>query len=213
LSGGDLATHYPLRMAAGILHNEDHIEDWLNQNSDHFPHGKQEVHTILQQLRKGLGAAETTSCGRVLDAVSAVLGICYERTYEGEPSMKLESLATKGHDQLRLQPILKNNTLDTTQMLSTIFEKRQKLSKQDLAYSAHAYIAKGLAALATEKASQNDVKTVGFTGGVAYNEILTLIVRKLVEAQGLRFLAHETVPPGDGGLSFGQAVASAFSQT
>jgi hydrogenase maturation protein HypF len=211
LPGGDLATHYPLRMAVGILHKENNIEDWLNQNSDHFPHGKQEVHTILQQLRKSLGAAETTSCGRVLDAVSAVLGICYERTYEGEPSMKLESLATKGHDQLRLQPIIKNNTLDTTQMLSTIFEKRQKLPKQDLAYSAHAYIAKGLAALATEKASQNDVKTVGFTGGVAYNEILTLMIRKLVEAQGLRFLAHETVPPGDGGLSFGQAVASAFS--
>ena len=213
LPGGDLATRYPLRMAAGILHKENHIEDWLNQNSDHFPHGKQEVHIILQQLKKSLGAAETTSCGRVLDAVSAVLGICYERTYEGEPSMKLESLATKGHDLLRLQPIIKNNTLDTTQMLSTIFEKRQKLSKQDLAYSAHAYIAKGLAALATEKASQNDVKTVGFTGGVAYNEILTLIIRKLVEIQGLRFLTHETVPPGDGGLSFGQAVASAFSQT
>ena len=213
LPGGDLATHYPLRMAAGILHKENHIEDWLNQNSDHFPHGKQEVHIILQQLKKSLGVAETTSCGRVLDAVSAVLGICYERTYEGEPSMKLESLATKGHDLLRLQPIIKNNTLDTTQMLSTIFEKRQKLSKQDLAYSAHAYIAKGLAALATEKASQNDVKTVGFTGGVAYNEILTLMIRKLVEIQGLRFLAHETVPPGDGGLSFGQAVASAFSQT
>ena len=213
LPGGDLATRYPLRMAAGILHKENHIEDWLNQNSDHFPHGKQEVHIILQQLKKSLGAAETTSCGRVLDAVSAVLGICYERTYEGEPSMKLESLATKGHDLLRLQPIIKNNTLDTTQMLSTIFEKRQKLSKQDLAYSAHAYIAKGLAALATEKASQNDVKTVGFTGGVAYNEILTLMIRKLVEIQGLRFLAHETVPPGDGGLSFGQAVASAFSQT
>lgn len=213
LPGGDLATHYPLRMAAGILHKENHIEDWLNQNSDHFPHGKQEVHIILQQLKKSLGAAETTSCGRVLDAVSAVLGICYERTYEGEPSMKLESLATKGHDLLRLQPIIKNNTLDTTQMLSTIFEKRQKLSKQDLAYSAHAYIAKGLAALATEKASQNDVKTVGFTGGVAYNEILTLMIRKLVEIQGLRFLTHETVPPGDGGLSFGQAVASAFSQT
>ena len=213
LPGGDLATRYPLRMAAGILHKENHIEDWLNQNSDHFPHGKQEVHIILQQLKKSLGAAETTSCGRVLDAVSAVLGICYERTYEGEPSMKLESLATKGHDLLRLQPIIKNNTLDTTQMLSTIFEKRQKLSKQDLAYSAHAYIAKGLAALATEKASQNDVKTVGFTGGVAYNEILTLMIRKLVEIQGLRFLTHETVPPGDGGLSFGQAVASAFSQT
>jgi hydrogenase maturation protein HypF len=199
-------------MAAGILHNESHIEDWLNQNSHHLPHGKQEVQTILQQLRKSLGTVETTSCGRVLDAVSAVLGICYERTYEGEPSMKLESLATKGHDQLRLRPIINNNTLDTTQMLSTIFEMRQKLPKQDLAYSAHAYIARGLAKLAAEKASENGVKTVGFTGGVAYNEILTLTIRKLIEVQGLRFLTHEAVPPGDGGLSFGQAVASAFSR-
>jgi hydrogenase maturation protein HypF len=127
--------------------------------------------------------------------------------------MKLESLATEGHDRLRLQPIIKNNTLDTTQMLSTIFEARRKLPKQDLAYSAHAYIARGLAELATEKAIENGVKIVGFTGGVAYNGILTLMIRKLIEAQGIRFLTHETVPPGDGGLSFGQAVASAFSQT
>jgi hydrogenase maturation protein HypF len=126
--------------------------------------------------------------------------------------MKLESLAMKGHDQLRLQPIVENNTLDTTRMLSTIFEERQKLAKQDLAYSAHAYLARGLAALASEKASENDVRIVGFTGGVAYNEILTLMIRKLIEAQGLRFLTHENVLPGDGGLSFGQAAASAFSQ-
>jgi len=212
LPGGDLATHYPLRMAAGILRNENHVENWLVQNSDHLPHGRQEVQIILQQLNKNHGIIETTSCGRVLDAVSAVLGTCYERTYEGEPSMKLESLATKGHDQLRLQPIIEDNILNTTRMLSAIFEERQKLSKQDLAYSAHAYLARGLAALATERASEHGVKTVGFTGGVAYNELLTLMIRELIEAQGLRFLTHETVPPGDGGLSFGQAAASAFSQ-
>jgi hydrogenase maturation factor HypF (carbamoyltransferase family) len=80
--------------------------------------------------------------------------------YEGEPSMKPESHATEGHDRLRLQPIIKNNTLDTTQMLSTIFEERQKLSKQDRAYSTHAYIARGLATLATEKTSENDLKIV-----------------------------------------------------
>jgi len=213
LLGGDLATHYPLRMAAGILHNESNIENWLIQNSDHLPHGKQEVQAILQQLDKNLGTIETTSCGRVLDAVSAVLGACYERTYEGEPSMKLESLATKGHDKLRLQPLIENNILDTTRMLSTIFEERHRLAKQDLAYSAHVYIARGLVALASAKASEHGVRIVGFTGGVAYNEILALMIRKLIEAQGLRFLTHQTVPPGDGGLSFGQAVASAFSET
>lgn len=210
LLGGDLATRYPLRMAAGILHKEKNIGDWLIQNSSRLPRTKSEVQIILQQLGKGLSVIETTSCGRVLDAVSAVLGICYERTYEGEPSMKLESVAIMGEDKLGLAPIIKNNVLDTTQMVSTIFEKRQKYPRQDLAYSAHAYIARGLATLAVKEAFAKDVRTVGFTGGVACNEILTLMIRKLVEAQDLQFLVHEAVPPGDGGLSLGQAVTSAF---
>jgi hydrogenase maturation protein HypF len=75
-----------------------------------------------------------------------------------------------------------------------------------LAFSAHAYLARGLAELAIEKALENSVKVVGFSGGVACNEIFTKIIRETVEAAGLRFLVHEAVPPGDGGLSFGQAV-------
>jgi hydrogenase maturation protein HypF len=210
LIGGDLATSYPLRTAAGILHKRLNVEDWLLRNKQHFPHGENEIQIILSQLEKGHSIIETSSCGRVLDAAAAVLGVCYERTYEGEPAMKLESAAIKGRDVLKLEPIIKNNTLDTTQMLLEIFENREKHSSEDLAYSAHAYLAKGLATLAIKKALQNSVKTVGFSGGVACNEILALIMRKTVEHAGLRFLVHEFIPPGDGGLSFGQAVVGGF---
>ncbi|MEM3766653.1 MAG: hypothetical protein QXU46_06485, partial [Candidatus Bathyarchaeia archaeon] len=54
------------------------------------------------------------------------------------------------------------------------------------------------------------VKIIGFSGGVACNEILAGIMRKTVEAANLRFLVHEAIPPGDGGLSFGQAVYAGF---
>ena len=43
-----------------------------------------------------------------------------------------------------------------------------------------------------------------------WNEILARHICKNVEAANINFLVHETVPPGDGGLSFGQAVASGF---
>jgi hydrogenase maturation protein HypF len=208
--GGDLATRYPLRMAAGILHKKADIEDWLLQNEEHFPHGENEIQIILQQLEKSRNIIETTSCGRVLDAVAAVLGICYERTYEGEPAMKLESAAIKGKEVLGLQPIIKGDVLDTTQILYEIFVNGEKHSRADLAYSAHVYLAKGLATLAIEKALENGIKTVGFSGGVACNQILTLTMRKIVEAEGLRFVIHEVIPPGDGGLSFGQAVVGGF---
>lgn len=212
LIGGDLATRYPLRMAAGMLFGRAEVEGWLMKDRQHFPHGEREIQLIIQQLEKRTGIFQTTSCGRVLDAVSAILGVCYERTYEGEPSMKLESTAMGGKDILKLEPIVEGNTLKTTQMLQQIFENREKHSRQDLARSGHLYMAKGLATLAMEKAEEKGVDTIGFSGGVACNKIITLAMRKIVEASGFRFLVHQAVPPGDGGLSFGQVVASGFFQ-
>jgi hydrogenase maturation protein HypF len=69
-----------------------------------------------------------------------------------------------------------------------------------------------LASLAIEKALDNGVKFVGFSGGAACNEILASLMREAVEAAGLRFLVHEAVPAGDGGVSFGQAVVGGFWQ-
>jgi hydrogenase maturation protein HypF len=210
LVGGDLATRYPLRVAAGILCAATGVEELLLENKQYFPHEDMEIEIILQQFKNRKVITETTSCGRVLDAVSAVLGVCYERTYEGEPSMKLESTALKGKDILKLKPFVKNNVLQTTPLLQEIFENRNKYMKRDLAYSAHVYLANGLAQLAIQQAEDNNVKTVGFSGGVACNEILARNIRKNVEAVNIHFLMHGTIPPGDGGLSFGQAVASGF---
>jgi hydrogenase maturation protein HypF len=212
LLGGDVATRYPLRIAAGILSRKVNVESWLRANSAHLLHGETEAQLILQQLQKGVGVTETTSCGRVLDAVAAVLGVCYERTYEGEPAMKLESAAVKGKDALNMKPIIDGDVLDTTQMLLAVFENLGKVPVADLAYSAHTYLARGLASLAVEKALEHGVKAVGFSGGAASNQILSGIMRRTAEAAGLKFLVHEAVPPGDGGVSFGQAVVGGFFQ-
>ncbi len=211
LLGGDLATRFPMRMAATILKDVDGVEEWLMENKKHFPHGEQEIATVLDQLDRHSNVITTTSCGRVLDAVSAVLGICFERTYEGEPSMKLESAAINGKDVLKLEPMIEGDTLRTTEMLRTVYENRERLSTGDLAYSAQCYLAKGLASLAIDKASEHDVNVVGFSGGVACNQIISSIMREIVERNGLKFLVNQAVPPGDGGLSFGQAVVAGFS--
>ncbi len=68
--------------------------------------------------------------------------------------------------------------MDTAIMLRSIFENKEKLSIGDLAYSAHAYLAKGLASLAVEKALVLGVKAVGFSGGAACNQILAQVMRE-----------------------------------
>ncbi|MDH5268152.1 MAG: carbamoyltransferase HypF, partial [Candidatus Bathyarchaeota archaeon] len=207
--GGDLATLYPLRMAAGMLHDVVDVEGWLLSENKRFPHGKTETQIIVKQLEKE-SLLKTTSCGRVLDAVSAILGICYERTYEGEPAMKLESVAMKGKDMLSLTSEIRGNTVDTTLLVHEIFNERSKQSVADLAFSAESYLANGLAQLAVENAERLNVKTIGFSGGVAYNERITQAIRKNVEKNGFRFVVHNMVPPGDGGIAFGQTIAASL---
>ncbi len=209
--GGDSATYYPLRMAAGILHRKMDVTEWLLSKSDKFPHGKSETKVILKQLKKGT-TPETTSCGRVLDAISALLGICYERTYEGEPAMKLESAALDGKDLLNLAPRFNGKVLDTTFLVHEIFTKKDRFSAADLACSAQSYLARGLAQLAVKEAERLQVKNVGFSGGVAYNEHITATIRKAVEKEGFRFLVHHKIPAGDGGTSFGQAIVAGFQK-
>jgi hydrogenase maturation protein HypF len=210
LVGGDLATQYPLRLAVGILGKADiDVQEWLFYNAEHLPHGKEEAEIIVQQLGKS-SLMLTTSCGRVLDAVSSILGLCYQRTYEGEPAMKLESAAVHGRDILNSGPILEGNILKTTPLVQQIFEKRKTQTASNLAFSAQQYLAEGLASLAVAQAKQIGVCTVGFSGGVASNEHITLTIGEICEQNGLRFVVHESLPPGDGGLSFGQAVAAAW---
>ncbi|MHC3129670.1 MAG: carbamoyltransferase HypF [Candidatus Bathyarchaeota archaeon] len=209
--GGDSATYYPLRMAAGILHRKVDVTEWLLSLSTKFPHGKREAEVIIKQLKKG-STPETTSCGRVLDAVSALLGICYERTYEGEPAMKLESAALEGKDLLNLAPRFNGKVLDTTFLVHEIFTKKDSFSAADLACSAQSYLARGLAQLAVKETERLQVKHIGFSGGVAYNEHITATIRKAVEKEGFKFLVHHKIPAGDGGTSFGQAIVAGFQK-
>lgn len=208
--GGDLATKYPLRMVAGILRTHSEIGDWLTERREQFPRGSGEIEMVLKQLHSSR-IPMTTSCGRVLDAISAILGLCYERSYEGEPAMKLESAAQGGGDALRIEPRIEGQVVRTSEMVHEIFANLHRVSVRDLAFSAQSCMARSLAVGAIGAASRLSVGTVGFTGGVACNEMITRILKNEIEKAGFRFLVHQSVPPGDGGLSFGQAVVAARS--
>ena len=214
LLGGDLASYYPLRMATGILSKAGvDVEAWLIKNKAHLPHGEVEATLIADQLTAtGRGFVETTSCGRVLDAAAAVLGICFKRSYEGEPALKLESAALLGRDVLNLAPIVHKGVLDTTQLIKVVYEGvGRRVAVENLAHSVHAYLGRGLAELAIQAAEAQKTRNVGLTGGAACNQLLAGYMRQGVEAAGLDFYVHKTVPAGDGGISLGQVIAASFS--
>jgi hydrogenase maturation protein HypF len=207
--GGDLATRFPARMVAGILRKEPTIVEWLEAHASQLPHARDEVQTILHQLEKG-EYIWTSSCGRVLDAVAAILGLSFERSYEGEPAMRLEAIAYGGRDRLELDPQLDLPTIGTTKLVQSIYDSVHRLSPADLAYSAERYLAHGLANAAIQIAEENGVRTIGFSGGVALNEHIAISIREFITLAGFNFVSNISVPPSDGGISLGQAYLASF---
>ncbi|MGC1134077.1 MAG: carbamoyltransferase HypF [Nitrososphaeraceae archaeon] len=208
--GSDLATFYPLRMVASILYKRvKDLQDYLSSFINQFPSGKKEIESIIEQISSG-NMPSTTSTGRILDAVSALLDLCYIRSYEGEPAMVLESAAANGQD-INIIPQIENDVLDTTFLLEFIYSNRNKFRTKDLAYSAHSYLARGLGEIAAHAATGKGIKTIGFSGGVAYNKIITKVLEEEVRRQGLKLVFHTRIPPGDGGISLGQAYVAHLS--
>ena len=216
MPGGDLAAIFPARMVAGILWQQlgrEELERVLDEFcASSFRRGKREVDIVIRQLERDLNVFQTSSCGRVLDAIACLLGICDERTYEGEPAIKLEAAANKeDSEEVRLEPVIEKvdgmMVVNTSRLLVDILDAlRARVSRRHIAAAAQRVIARGLASVAIDAASSKGIEVVGGSGGVFYNRAITAAVREEVEKAGLRFVQHELLPPGDGGISVGQAI-------
>ncbi|MCD5408722.1 carbamoyltransferase HypF, partial [Candidatus Bipolaricaulota bacterium] len=201
MPGGDLATLRPGRMAASFL-----LAAGLPPEGSGL--SPEELEILKIQIERGLNCPETTSAGRFLDAVSAWLGLCRERTYEGEPAMRLEA-AGAGGTPVTIEPVIREHDgrpiLDTVAIFRELFRLREEgVSVADLAATAQDALARGLARMAIEVAKREAIPIVGLTGGAAVNDRIASAVKEEVERAGLRYVQHGKIPPGDGGLSFGQ---------
>ncbi len=209
MPGGDISTQYPVRMLASILskqYNKEELEKILkNDYVDLFKYGSEEIDVILSQLENNFNMNITTSTGRVLDSISVGLGICSERTYEGECSMKLESVAYGAKGELDIPFTIENNQLNTSSIVKdaiNLFHKGE--SKREIAAASQKSLAEGLAELAIRNAK--NVDTIGVTGGVFYNEAISKYIRDYVLDNSYNFIQHKNTCAGDGSISLGQAI-------
>ncbi|MCL2687369.1 MAG: carbamoyltransferase HypF [Methanobrevibacter sp.] len=199
----------------GTLEKFSILEDLLIKNYSHyFQYGEIEVKNVLKQLNADLNVGITTSTGRILDSIAVALNICGERTYEGECSMKLESSAYEGilndKKDIFIEPQFKKidgrPVFDTSQLMVDIMDLIAKSeNKQKIAALGQVAVSEGLAKLAVDAANDIGVNVIGATGGVFYNEAITLATKKYIEKEGFEFIQHKNSCAGDGSVSLGQA--------
>ena len=208
MPGGDLATKFPERMLYGILPDAETLSLLSERGWDDTS-----LRVLEQQTEKRFNCPATTSTGRVLDAAAALLGICRERTYDGEPSMVLEAYAARGTPQpLEVRIVSGRNGADVLLTSEILREGRAMIKRgvsvPDTAATMQTALAKGIAELALRSAERTGISTAALSGGVAINRsIRETILAKLADA-GVRCLTNPRYPFGDGCISCGQVITA-----
>jgi hydrogenase maturation protein HypF len=214
LPGGEAAVKRPLRIAVAWLHAlvPDAIELDLRLWRRAEP-GELEV--VRRMVDRGFNSPMTSSAGRLFDAVSALLDLVVDASYEGQAAMELEQealLGRPGRAKLRMDVVHQDGrlVLDPRPLLRGLAGcMALGLPTPDLALAFHQALADALVLCAVRIRDAGGPHHVALCGGVFHNRILTRACSEGLRAAGLEPILPGTIPVGDGGLSLGQVLVAA----
>ncbi|MBT2990789.1 MAG: carbamoyltransferase HypF [Candidatus Thiodiazotropha sp. (ex Ctena orbiculata)] len=177
----------------------------------------QQVQVLARMIEGGVNSPLSSSCGRLFDAVAALLGICRESiSYEGQAAIELEGLASvhrnSGSAPYDLQRKIDGECclLDCATLWPSLLQDLRKgRDRGEIAWRFHLGLADGLCETAAEIAHRHGLDRVALSGGVFQNKTLFELVANRLRETGFQVLSQRHVPANDGGLALGQAAIGA----
>ncbi len=209
MPGGDAATREPFRMALSYLYRAFGDDIPSLPFLDSVPANT--VRLLLQMIDKGINSPLTSSCGRLFDAVAALIGLRDRVTYEGQAALELEmAICDESEDGSYPFSLIEEEGMlmfDSSTLIRAIVKEIE--AEEDVGrISARFHNTLALMILESCKRirERTGFETVALSGGVFQNLYLTEKTVAVLEKGNFRVLTHSVVPPNDGGLALGQAV-------
>jgi hydrogenase maturation protein HypF len=208
LPGGDAAVRETWRAALSYL------LDSLGTSGLEFLHEipEQRVQVVRRMIETGLNTVQTSSCGRLFDAVAAMIGLRRQNTFEAQAAIELETIAdsTEAGRYGFADDSGPACQLDFRTAIQEIaHDLRQGRSQSCIAGKLHNTVAEAISTTCRRLCRETGLNRIVLSGGTFQNlKLLERTVRQLRGA-GLEVFLHRNVPPNDGGLALGQAAVAA----
>jgi hydrogenase maturation protein HypF len=219
MPGGEAAIREPWRMALGTLHaagfdiESPEVLKLLDVKDV-------DARVLLRMIERGLNTPQTSSLGRLFDAVAAVVLGRGEVDYEAQAAIELEGIAVDepdgcdsgysfellGGNWNAHEPVRISATPLWRELLADL---RDGVAKPRIAARFHAGVAHAFVCAADLAREVTGIRQVVLSGGCMHNRRLARLLRKGLEGEGFEVFQHKQVSPGDGGLSYGQAAVAA----
>ena len=212
-AGGDRSSKEGWRIAVNLLYSLSGSKEETADTAGRLKIASAEqVNAQCFMADNGVNCVTSTSAGRLFDAVSAVLGIRKQVSFEGEAAMFLEYAARNGRNskKISLPEIFERGgrfILPTAEIFSNIVERTVSGDEPPvLARFFHEALADEIVAGCERAREMTGITTAALSGGVFQNLLLLELVETGLEEKGFRVLRHHLIPPNDGGICLGQAV-------
>ena len=218
LPGGDAAVKEPRRTALGLLYEmfgeAAFTKTGLAPLQAFSP---TELGPLKTMLARRLNSPQTSSVGRLFDAVASLVGLRQQVRYEGHAAMELE-FALEGAEptcEAYEFPIPSDHVsrithhapllLDWSPMIDAILsDLHHGVSVSRISARFHNGLAEAIVAVAKHFGQPRIV----LSGGCFQNRYLTERAVQRLHEEGFRPYWHQRIPPNDGGIALGQVVAA-----
>ncbi|MGD8991059.1 MAG: carbamoyltransferase HypF, partial [Desulfobacterales bacterium] len=167
---------------------------------------------IVEMMEKGVNCPQTSSLGRLFDAVAAIAGVRQEVNFEGQAAMELEMLADGRNDSIyEIQwtapaPI---KILPQTIIRGVVQDIQNGMPTADISDRFHRTLIVLFGEICATIRRHYDLNRVVLSGGCFQNSLLLKGLIGQLEAQQFEVFAHQQVPANDGGIALGQALVAA----
>jgi hydrogenase maturation protein HypF len=207
MPGGDAAVEEPWRMAMSCIFkymgsDYDFQKLKLFQNVD-----ENKLSVVRDMLVSGLNTPLTSGAGRIFDAVSALLLLCPEKTFDSEAPMRLESAISSGRDDF--YPFTIAETVSLSEMFQAIVKELKYADTSRIAARFHNTVAKIILHVCIEIRKETGLNSVVMSGGVFQNKYLLEKSLYLLTVNRFKVYTNNQVPSNDGGVSLGQLMIAA----
>lgn len=216
MPGGEMAIRQPWRMALSHLHAA--FGDAMEELDLPFMKGldQAKVYRVLQVLRKGVRSPTTSSMGRLFDAVSSLLGLRQEVTYEGQAAVELQMVSEQKVSDSYPVVVADGGrpwrVLTGPIVRSVVEDLLAGVARRTIAGRFHNAVVGIIDAVAARIAQETGVRQAVLSGGVFQNAIISSGARRRLEARGLKVYLPKEMPPNDQGIALGQVLVAAAKE-
>lgn len=217
LAGADKASKEAVRPLLGLLkktYGDNFKLEKFKQLLKQIEPAENKQKIVLEQIKKKVNTVQTSSLGRVFDAVAALLGLGNYNHFDAQLPMALEAIIENGiEEHYDFQLVEKTGEpfqLNLQKMIKQLIEDIKKgLSRNVVSAKFHNCLAAALRAMAEKARQSSKLNTVALSGGVFCNRYLANRLVKLLKENDFYVLFNRDVPSNDGGIALGQAAIAA----